>query len=155
MGVTYSSLAGSGSGSIASINPANPTVNSMGNALNSLITDYFSAEHEMRGHTIPTIPTTIPYNYSNEDIGSDDTISPWNTFDPEQDIIINNEPEDESVWLRDEVIPYSHKQCFHAPVKHEFNKFNKNGKSGMSGMKIQRKKGYLKQPGGASCDQRR
>ena len=148
MGVTYSSLAGSG----ASINPANPTVNSVNNALNSLITDYFSAEHEMRGHTIPTIPTTIPYNYSNEDIGSDDTISPWNTFDPEQDTIINNEPEDESVWLRDEVITHIH---FHAPVKHEFNKFNKFNKSGKSGMKIQRKKGYLKQPGGASCDQRR
>ena len=147
MGVTYSSLAGSG----ASINPANPTVNSVGNALNSLITDYFSVEHEMRGHTIPTIPTTIPYNYSNEDISSDDTISPW-SFDPEQDTIINNEPEDESVWLRDEVITYAH---FHAPVKHEFNKFNKNGMSGKSGMKIQRKKGYLKQPGGASCDQRR
>jgi hypothetical protein len=147
MGVTYSSLAGS----IASINPANPTANSVNNALNSLITDYFSAEHEMRGHTIPTIHTTIPYNYSNEDIGSDDTISPWNTFDPEQDTIINNEPEDESVWLRADD-PHIH---FHAPVKHEFNKFNKNGKSGMSGMKIQRKKGYLKQPGGASCDQRR
>jgi len=144
MGVTHSSLAGS-----KSINPENPTVNSVNNALNSLITDYFSAEHEMRGHTIPTIHTTIPYNYSNEDIGSDDTISPWSTFDPEQDHIINNEPEDESVWLRDEVITHTH---FHAPVKHEFNKFNKNG---MSGMKIQRKKGYLKQPGGASCDQRR
>ena len=146
MGVTYSSLAGS-----KSINPVNPTVNSVGNALNSLITDYFSAEHEMRGHTIPTIPTTIPYNYSNEDIGSDDTISPWNTFDPEQDTIINNEPEDESVWLRADD-PHTH---FHAPVKHEFNKFNKFNKSGKSGMKIQRKKGYLKQPGGASCDQRR
>ena len=141
MGVTYSSLAGS-----KSINPVNPTVNSVENALNSLITDYFSAEHEMRGHTIPTIHT-IPYNYSNEDIGSDDTISPWNTFDSEQDHIINNEPEDVRVFLSH--LPYSH---FHAPVKHEFNKFNKNG---MSGMKIQRKKGYLKQPGGASCDQRR
>ena len=143
MGVTYSSLAGS-----KSINPVNPTVNSVNNALNSLITDYFSAEHEMRGHTIPTIPTTIPYNYSNEDIGSDDTISPWNTFDPEQDTIINNEPEDESVWLRADD-PHTH---FHAPVKHEFTKVNKSGKSGM---KIHRKKGYLKQPGGASCDQRR
>ena len=141
MGVTYSSLAGS-----KSINPVNPTVNSVNNALNSLITDYFSAEHEMRGHTIPTIHT-IPYNYSNEDIGSDDTISPWNTFDSEQDHIINNEPEDVRVFLSH--LPYS---PFHAPVKHEFNKFNK---SGMSGMKIQRKKGYLKQPGGASCDQRR
>jgi hypothetical protein len=143
MGVTYSSLAGSG----ASINPANPTVNSVNNALNSLITDYFSAEHEMRGHTIPTIPTTIPY-CPNENIGSDDTISPW-SFYPEQ------EAEYESVWRLDEVITYSH---FHAPVKHEFNKFNKFNtfnKNGMSGMKIQRKKGYLKQPGGASCDQRR
>ena len=145
MGVTYSSLAGS-----KSINPVNPTVNSVENALNSLITDYFSAEHEMRGHTIPTIHT-IPYNYSNEDIGSDDTISPWNTFDPEQDHIIDNEPEDESVWRRVDD-PHIH---FHAPVKHEFNKFNKFNKSGKSGMKIQRKKGYLKQPGGASCDQRR
>ena len=145
MGVTHSSLAGSKS--TVSINPMIPeTILSQ-----TLITDYFSAEHEMRGHTIPTIPTTIPYNYSNEDISSDDTISPW-SFDPEQDTIINNEPEDESVWLRDEVITYAH---FHAPVKHEFNKFNKNGMSGKSGMKIQRKKGYLKQPGGASCDQRR
>ena len=141
MGVTYSSLAGSG----ASINPANPTVNSVNNALNSLITDYFSVEHEMRGHTIPTNHTTIPYNCPNEDIGSDDTISPW-SFYPEQ------EAEYESVWRSVEVITHTH---FHAPVKHEFNKFNKNGMSGMSGMKIQRKKGYLKQPGGASCDQRR
>ena len=142
MGVTHNSEAGFG----ASINPVNPTVNSVNNALNSLITDYFSAEHEMRGHTIPIIPTTIPY-CPNEDIGSDDTISPWNTFDSEQDHIINNEPEDVRVFLSH--LPYSH---FHAPVKHEFNKFNKSGKSGM---KIQRKKGYLKQPGGASCDQRR
>ena len=142
MGVTHNSEAGS----FASINPVNPTVNSVNNALNSLITDYFSAEHEMRGHTIPTIHT-IPYNYSNEDICSDDTISPWITSDPEQDHIIDNE--DESVWRSVEVITHTH---FHAPVhKHEFNKFNKNG----CGMKIQRKKGYLKQPGGASCDQRR
>ena len=146
MGVTYSSLAGSKS--TDSINPIIPeTILSQ-----TLITDYFSAEHEMRGHTIPIIPTiptihTIPYNYSNEDIGSDDTISPWITSDPEQDHIIDNE--DESVWRSVEVITHTH---FHAPVhKHEFNKFNKNG----CGMKIQRKKGYLKQPGGASCDQRR
>jgi len=148
MGVTYSSLAGSKS--TTSINPMIPeTILSQ-----TLITDYFSAEHEMRGHTIPTIHTTIPYNCPNEDIGSDDTISPWITSDPEQEHIINNE--DESVWLRDEVITHTH---FHVPAhKHEFNKFNKNGMSGMSGMsgmKIQRKKGYLKQPGGASCDQRR
>ena len=141
MGVTHSSLTGSGT----SINPDHTTSPSVGNALNSLITEYFSAEHDMRGHT-------ISYKYSNEDIGSDDTISPWITSDPEQDHIIKNEPEDESVWRHLEVIPYSH---FHvqSPVhKHEFNKFSKGNKNGM---KIQRKKGYLKQPGGASCDQRR
>ena len=148
MGVTYNSEAGS----FASINPANPTVNSVNNALNTLITDYFSAEHEMRGHTIPIIPTTIPY-CPNEDIGSDDTISPWNTFDSEHDHIINNEPED--VWRRgggwrmSSYMYSTHPQA--STQKHEFTKVN--NRSNIT--KNQRKKGYLKQPGGASCDQRR
>ena len=127
---------------IASINSINPTwspINDFTLAVNTIIDDYFASINKYQDtKTTETTETTE----------GDTTYHKDNIIDPfiiqsESDLIYNNGS-----------VRYIQMAEYHfnrMEYKYETRRRNPRFNPG----KIQRQKGYLKQPGGASCDQRR
>ena len=130
---------------IASINSINPTwspINDFTLAGNTIIDDYFASINKYQDtKTTKTTETT-------ETTEGDTTYHKDNIIDPfiiqsESDLIYNNGS-----------VRYIQMAEYHfnrMEYKYETRRRNPRFNPG----KIQRQKGYLKQPGGASCDQRR
>ena len=124
---------------IASINSINPTwspINDFTLAGNTIIDDYFASINKYQEtKTTRTIQGDTTYH-------KDNIIDPF-IIQCESDLIYNNGS-----------VRYIQMAEYHlnrTEYKYETRRRNSRFNPG----KIQRQKGYLKQPGGASCDQRR
>jgi len=127
---------------ITSINPTIPTWSHI-IRLDEIIDGYFTSINKYQ--TTQTAQTT--QTYQTAQAGQTDTAYHKN-IDPfiipcESDHIIN-----------DGSVRHSTQATYHFD-RREYKQESRKKRSRPNSVKIQRQKGYLKQPGGASCDQRR
>jgi len=136
---------------IASINSINPTwspINDFTLAVNTIIDDYFASINKYQDTETTKTTQTTETIQDNQDNQDDTTYHKDNIIDPfiiqcESDLIYNN---GSSRYIQ--IAEYHFNRT---EYKYETRRRNPRFNPG----KIQRQKGYLKQPGGASCDQRR
>jgi hypothetical protein len=136
--------------SIASINPTWSPIADFTLAGNTIIDDYFASINKYQETKTTETTETIQDNQDNQDNQDDTTYHKDNIIDP---FIIQCECESDLIYNNGSgrYIQMAEYHFDRTEYKYETRRRNPRFNPG----KIQRQKGYLKQPGGASCDQRR